>query len=627
MAVVVYRYGTPHWAEIPAEVDEQLRLAHSLREDLVTLEHARQEATAAVWSAYPRVAELEETIAAGELEAEELGRAAAKERSAQRGRGRTASSARLTEVRRGVREAKAARRAEISRVREESADELQGISDGYRAAVKAKYAEYCQVGELREETVVDEDGDAFTERVRRRLYWATFNDVSDHHRTAVKRVQEARALGRPANLRHHRFDGSGAVAVQLQRQAGVPPRLPATVADGSAKWRNVLHLSPWVDPDEWGALPRAEQRRRRLGAARFAMGGGRVVEVPVIVHRMLPPDADITGARLVVRRIGGHRRVEVHVTARVPDPQPAASGVVAVLHLGWRRDGDVVRVGTWRTTEQVTVPAELRDVVVADSECTGRLLLPSRVGRRFAAHDAIRSDRDTALDKVRASLAGWLHDHGAVTRDGAPDVTEAVVRRWRAPGRFARLALDWRDDPPEQGEDMAAELEAWRVADRHLWEPEAHGRDGAVAARDDAYRRAAAWLAGACGVLVVDDTVLSEVARRPDPGREPELPTVVVDRAARQRTMAAPGRLRQLMVVAAERRGVQVVTVPHTGITRTHYRCGHVNPADGRYAVSRVVVCDGCGDSYDQDASATLVMLAASGVVADQSTGAARSTT
>ena len=607
MAVVVYRYGTPHWAQVPAEVDEQLRLAHSLREDLVSLEHQRQDAVAAVWSAYPRVAELEETIAAGELEAEELGRAAAKERSAQRGRGKTDSSARLTEVRRAVRDAKAARRAEISVVRDQAADQLQAASDAYRAAVKATYAEYCQDGSL---------------------YWATYNDVHDHHRTAVKRVQQARAQGCPADLRHHRFDGSGAVAVQLQRQAGVPPRLPATVADGSAKWRNVLHLSPWVDPDEWGALPRAEQRRRRLGAARFAVGGGRVVEVPVIVHRMLPPDADITWARLVVRRIGGHRRVEVHVTARVPDPQPAASGVVAVLHLGWRRDGDdVVRVGTWRTTERVVVPDGLRDVVVADTRRTGRVVLPPRVVARTAAHDAIRADRDTALDKVRASLAGWLHHHGAVTRDGGPDVTEAVVRRWRAPGRFARLALDWRDNSPEQGEDMAAELEAWRVADRHLWEPEAHGRDGALAARDDAYRRAAAWLTGACGVLVVDDTVLSEVARRPNPEREPELPTVVVDRAARQRTMAAPGRLRQLMVVAAERRGVRVVTVPHTGITRTHYRCGYVNPADGRYAVSRVVVCDGCGDSYDQDASATLVMLAASGVVAEVSPGAARSTT
>lgn len=601
MAVVVYRYGTPHWAEVPAEVDEQLRLAHSLREDLVTLEHARQEATAAVWSAYPRVAELEEVIAAGEAEAEELGRQAAKERSAQRGRGKTASSARLAEVRLAVREAKAERRAEIGRVREQAAGELQAASDAHRAAVKATYAEYCQRGAL---------------------YWATFNDVADHHKTAVKRVQQARAQGRPANLQHHRFDGSGAVAVQLQRQAGVPPRLPATIADPAGKWRNVLQLSPWVDPDEWGVLSRGEQQRR--GVARFAVGRGRLVEVAVVVHRMLPAEADVTGARLVVRRVGGHRRVEVHVTARVPDPAASSTVGVGVLHLGWRRDSDVVRVGTWRTTVPVTVPAALADVVVADSACTGRVLLPSRVARRFAAHDAIRSDRDTALDKVRVSLVAWLAEHGAVTRDGGPDVTAGVVQRWRAAGRFARLALDWRDNPPEGGDDIAAELEAWRVADRHLWEPEAHGRDGAVAARDDAYRRAAAWLAGLCGVLVVDDTVVSEFARRPDPGRDPELPAVVVDRAARQLRMAAPGRLRELAVIAAERRGVTVMTVPHGGITRTHHRCGHLNPADGRYAASRIVACDGCGQSYDQDASATLVMLGASGQVPSPVGGGAR---
>lgn len=35
----------------------------------------------------------------------------------------------------------------------------------------------------------------------RGLYWATFNDVLDHHKTAVKRMQQARAQGRPAAMR------------------------------------------------------------------------------------------------------------------------------------------------------------------------------------------------------------------------------------------------------------------------------------------------------------------------------------------------------------------------------------------------------------------------------------------
>jgi transposase len=61
-------------------------------------------------------------------------------------------------------------------------------------------------------------------------------------------------------------------------------------------------------------------------------------------------------------------------------------------------------------------------------------------------------------------------------------------------------------------------------------------------------------------------------------------------------------------------------------VTRTHHRCGHLNPADDRYARSRFVVCDGCGATFDQDGSATLNMLAASGHIPPASQGTARDT-
>lgn len=170
-------------------------------------------------------------------------------------------------------------------------------------------------------------------------------------------------------------------------------------------------------------------------------------------------------------------------------------------------------------------------------------------------------------------------------------------------------------NPDAATAELAAALESWRRVDRKLWESEAHGRAGLVDARDDAYRRAVAWLMDNAGKLVVDDTVGSEMAARPDPGVEPELPTAVVERAAAQRQLAAPYRLRELAVIAAQRRGVEVAKVAHAGITRTHYRCGHLNPADDRYAASLIVTCDGCGQGYDQDASATLMMLASSGDV------------
>jgi hypothetical protein len=37
------------------------------------------------------------------------------------------------------------------------------------------------------------------------------------------------------------------------------------------------------------------------------------------------------------------------------------------------------------------------------------------------------------------------------------------------------LAHLWRGDPPPDGAALAAELEAWRKQDKHLWEWQAHG--------------------------------------------------------------------------------------------------------------------------------------------------------
>jgi hypothetical protein len=76
------------------------------------------------------------------------------------------------------------------------------------------------------------------------LYWGTYNFVFANHNTAVQRIRSRRLDGGPANLRHHRFDGTGTIAVQLQRTATTPPRTPALVADPAGRYRNVLVL-PW----------------------------------------------------------------------------------------------------------------------------------------------------------------------------------------------------------------------------------------------------------------------------------------------------------------------------------------------------------------------------------------------
>lgn len=118
----------------------------------------------------------------------------------------------------------------------------------------------------------------------------------------MKRLRQQR-INRPgATLRHHQFDGSGTIAVQLIRRRDDPRRFRAVVAALDGKYHNYFRL-PWTDPEVWKQMSASQQRRAGRVVARFRYGrsaDGQLlrVELPVQQHRQLPDDADITGARL-----------------------------------------------------------------------------------------------------------------------------------------------------------------------------------------------------------------------------------------------------------------------------------------------------------------------------------------
>lgn len=183
-----------------------------------------------------------------------------------------------------------------------------------------------------------------------------------------------------------------------------------------------------------------------------------------------------------------------------------------------------------------------------------------------------------------------------------------MASRWTRHGyEAAALALSHSYEPAGRSliRIQLAHLSI-RAADRRLWESSEHGRRRALGRRDDLYRQVAAVLAAQAATVVVDDTGIADLAR--GAVSRSDLPNQTQQAIDRRRDHAAPGFLRQAVVSAAARDGVEVVTVPAAGLSRVHANCGHENPADDRY-LTRPVRCDGCGADYDPDASATVLML------------------
>ncbi|MCL2736296.1 MAG: hypothetical protein FWD75_06655 [Propionibacteriaceae bacterium] len=602
--ITVIKYGVWHtWSRhIPDSVRDQLWLAHCAREDLVTTTLDYHDALKDIWSSFPEVAAAEQRIRdADDLLATLLDEQSKARQASQSKKVPTDLRQRLTQARASVRSAKQERRDAITTAGVIATPLIAQAKDAQYARRKELYTTYCTRG------IPDRDGRIV------RLYHATFNDVRTSHETAEKRISASRANGSPAQMRHHRFDETGTLAVSLLRQAGAPPRTPQVLADTeTGKYRNVLAM-PWFTPDAWAGKTRAQQRvdgrvtlRMRIGYA-DDLSSPTFVDLPVQAHRFFPPEADITGAKLTIQRRGTTFHATVSITGKgLPDPTPVTSGPAVVLHWGWREvDTDIVEVARWAADAPLHIPDDMGDVFTTDGSGTGgSILTPKTVFTRLNHVEKLQSEQGTAFSSAKNALVSWLSTHatpmGDPTSKQPQPLAPALVDAWRSPDRLARLAWLWRDDRPDGADDLTADLLAWRGAYRHTATLIANTRAKAISHRNDVYRNVAAVISGQAATVGLDSMDLATIAAT---SARSELSGDVTQPGARRRTYAAPGTLREYIAAACAKDGVTVSSLDSSHASRTHYECGHTNPRDTKW-LNPIVRCDGCGESFDQNTNA-----------------------
>jgi hypothetical protein len=587
--IVVYRYAVH--GDLPEAATAELDRAHQLQTRLVEIERAHGEQVAAVWAAQPQLAAADQRIQECTARVAELTREAAGERErTRRRRVAPATTQALGDARAALRQARTDRRQLQEQLYPIVKPQMTQAAAARKAAIKATYR-----------TAIDGG-----------LYWATYNEVLGQHRTTVARVMARRKQGQPSELRLRRFAGSGTIAVQLPREQDDPPRTPELLASGTGRWRNIARLTPWWPPEAWQRLSLGEQRRLARGSFWFRVGSGdlrtgagtaQLVEVPVIIHRPLPPEADIAMVRITREQVAGHFRAWISVVARVPAPPVRVTGPTVRVHLGWRSLPDgALRVAV---AAGVSAPPEELAEVARHHGSWYEIVLPASWRAVAGQLDAIRSRRGVELERLRSWLVAWTSAHPAPTPHGVLPLPDEL-RRWRSPGRFAALALRLRWKTRGQVAEVAERLEAWRRWDRRLWEREANERRQLLARRNDAWRRVAAWLTDQAGQVLVDGWALTPLRAVPDIVAPDDLQA----QAARANAgLAAPGTLRSAIENAAQARGVPV-SAPTLAAAATHHVCGSPLTAADRMA-SALVRCRHCHVEVDQDYNALCHLLAA----------------
>lgn len=404
------------------------------------------------------------------------------------------------------------------------------------------------------------------------VYWGTYQLAEDADQAARKAPLWDR--GEPNDPRFRRWDGEGAVSVQIIKGIDVPMMLSGV----SSQVQIAESCAPsGIDPES------KRSKRRQYATLRLRVGSDDRkpvwAEWPIVLHRPLPRSATIKRVTVQVRRIGPREEWRaLFVLDGVPTVPSMAEGPVAI-DVGWREIGDDLRIG-----------------VSFDGHATEDLRIPPRVMSGIAKADELRSLRDRLFDEQKEALADWLKACISSGIDVPQRIRDDIpwMHQWRAQRRMVSLLGAWKKERFIGDREMFDIVAQWARDDRHLWMWEANQRMGALRCRDDLYRNIAARIADRYSVLVLEKFDLREMKRNTDRNRE--------NKAAKSNLhRAAIGSFRMALRNAFIARGGRVVEVDPENTTRECSVCGVVEEFDAGRKLRNT--CPN-GHEWDQDENA-----------------------
>lgn len=493
--VLIYEYGARLDKECSLLVDEQVRKARRLYNDIVAL--------------------MRDTVE--EMQADLLAKAGQDARDTQ---------ARIDALNIDFTAAKAADdepgMKEIAQQRREAWGTLSAQLKEARKTLKADHQERffsrigkkatCATYQLRSQAVADGLG------------WGTANEILDNALTAFsKSIIQGRAP-RFASANEKTQDS---LTLQFTVAGGLP------VADLLSRTEGDFVLVPPVAVGQ-----------RKYGTFQFRLGAAKADTYATGTwqyHRTLPDDSSIGIARLVRRRIGKDTRYAIQLQVKLKDgieQQLHGRNPLVAVHFGWNGDVSARRVAG-----------------IADSADPGQariITLPTEVEEGLARIAELRGERDSERDKIVPAIkaidpAGFM-----------PELADEIAAIKRLPvqhvaiRRLHRLCRQLREIGA-----LPAEIEVWRKADRLRWQNETHLAKRSRNRRKDFYRKLAIQLARSYEVIVIEPLDLAKAAKKLDKvtGEKTEL----AKKARAGRVVAALYELESAIRWAAVKTGAAVL--------------------------------------------------------------------
>ncbi|MGC8495172.1 MAG: hypothetical protein ACP5SH_25930 [Syntrophobacteraceae bacterium] len=228
------------------------------------------------------------------------------------------------------------------------------------------------------------------EAAGRGLYWGNYNAVLGSYQTA-----RIRALHSGGELHFRRYDGTGRWTCQIQGTM--------TLGEAFSKANNLFQIDP-VPEDAWNHPIKGERKRlcRTVARMRIASEEGAHpvwLEIPIAMHRPIPPGAKIPMVSINAKKVGDAMRWFLNVTVIEEEPQkePFPSGRILAVNIGCREKPEgSIRVACW----------------VDNKEAAGEVNLDNSFVATDARISELQRKRDENFNLAKERLAQWLLQTG-----------------------------------------------------------------------------------------------------------------------------------------------------------------------------------------------------------------------
>lgn len=567
--VIVRQYGLLDPLNWDRDCAEHLYLQHKFWNRLVEIERDHRtayraivDADEAVSVAHQQIEDIKQAIA----DQDALRKAARKEHRAKKGEHTKPFDDRIAELKKQIRDLSPQAKELRNKAREKAKEALSELEPVRKEAVKKAY---------------QESG----------LWWSNYNRVIDSYNVA-----RVRAMKTGADLRFHRFDGSGVFRCQVQ--GGM------TTEELLAGRHNIAQLR-LIDHDEFAHLRggQAGKCRQSFGSRNYERGYGvlsitvytdkdaegkhrrRMLDFPIILHRPLPPEATLKELKVVRKRIGTDFRWDATFTF-TEEVEPVGHALPESrcgVNLGWK-----------------AVKGGLRVATIFDGLNPPRhIVLPRVIMVKLLYVQDLQGRIDTAANENFAWLLARLDEAGEEPPESLAKAFAALKRIKKPhPREFAKTVLMWKDFP-DYLPGLYAEAEKRRQDCRRLEQECSNLRDKVGRRREDFYRCRAKEIAETYAQIALDKMDLQQLAALENEQGEA---TELTQKARFQRTVAAVSVLREWIVKQSVKTGASVDSFSLASSEICH-KCG--DKVQARSA-SSVRTCLSCGASWDEDSNAAI---------------------